>query len=135
MAPDSAERSLAVVLRFMNASGAERRTERSSLLRYDVVVKAAGGLSFSGDYHGKEGFFDLLTKMNELVELTPGPITADPLGENAVAARFRLTFTARSSRNSVEVDVVELYTVRDGQIVELDVYYKDPSAVAALLVQ
>jgi hypothetical protein len=29
--------------------------------------------------------------------------------------------------------LVEVYTVRYGLIVELDVYYKDPSAVAALL--
>ncbi len=29
--------------------------------------------------------------------------------------------------------LVELYTVRDGLIVELDVYYKDPSAVARVL--
>jgi len=44
-----------------------------------------------------------------------------------------LTFTARTSGESVEMDLVELYKVRDGQIVELDVYYKDPSAVASLL--
>jgi hypothetical protein len=31
------------------------------------------------------------------------------------------------------MSLVETYTVRDGLIVELDVYYKDPSAVAALL--
>lgn len=31
------------------------------------------------------------------------------------------------------MSLVEVYTVRDGLIVELDVYYKDPSAVAALL--
>jgi hypothetical protein len=29
--------------------------------------------------------------------------------------------------------LVEIYTVRNGLITELDVYYKDPSAVAALL--
>jgi ketosteroid isomerase-like protein len=44
-----------------------------------------------------------------------------------------LTFTARASGKGVEMALVEVYTVRDGLIVELDVYYKDPSAVAALL--
>jgi hypothetical protein len=29
--------------------------------------------------------------------------------------------------------LAELYKIRDGLIVDLDVYYKDPSAVAALL--
>jgi len=31
------------------------------------------------------------------------------------------------------MDLVEIYRVSDGLIVELDVYYKDPSAVAAML--
>ena len=31
------------------------------------------------------------------------------------------------------MSLVEIYTVRDGLIVDLDVYYKDPSAVTALL--
>jgi hypothetical protein len=46
---------------------------------------------------------------------------------------FRLTFTARSSGKHVEMDLVEIYTIRDGLIIKLDVYYKDPSAVAALI--
>lgn len=39
----------------------------------------------------------------------------------------------RASGKSVEMGVAEIYTVRDGMIAELDVYYKDPAAVAALL--
>jgi hypothetical protein len=31
------------------------------------------------------------------------------------------------------MSLVEIYAVRDGLIAELDVYYKDPSAVTALL--
>jgi uncharacterized protein len=55
------------------------------------------------------------------------------LGDNAVAAGFLLTFTSRASGKSVELGLVEIYTVRDGQITELDVYNKDPAAVTALL--
>jgi ketosteroid isomerase-like protein len=69
--------------------------------------------------------------MNDVLELAAGPITTDPLG--AVAARFRLTFISRASGKSVQTRLVEIYTVRGGRIAELDVYYKDPSAVAALL--
>jgi uncharacterized protein len=133
MAPDTAERRLATVRRFMAATGTERRNERRSLLHDDFVVHEAGGLPFSGDYHGSRGFFELLNRMNDVLELTAGPITTHPLGEDAVAARFRLTFTSRASGKSVEMGLVEIYTVRDGRIAELDVYYKDPAAVAALL--
>jgi uncharacterized protein len=121
------------VRRFMAATGAERLDERRSLLHDDFVVHEAGGLPFSGDYQGSQGFFDLLTRMNDLLELTPGPIATDALGDDAVAARFRLTFTSRASGKSVEMGLVEIYTVRDGRIAELDVYYKDPAAVAVLL--
>ncbi len=133
MAPDTAARSLATVRRFMAATGAERRNERCSLLHDDFVVHEAGGLPFSGDYHGAQGFFELLNRMNDLLELKAGPITTDPLGNDAVAARFGLTFISRASGKSVQMGLVEIYTVRDGRIAELDVYYKDPAAVAALV--
>ena len=133
MAPDTAERSLATVRRFMAATGAERRNERRGLLHDDFVVHEAGGLPFSGDYHGSQGFFELLNRINDMLELTAGPVTTDPLGDDAVAARFRLTFRSWASGKSVEMGLVEIYTVRDGRIAELDVYYKDPAAVAALL--
>jgi uncharacterized protein len=133
MASDTARRTLATVRRFMAATGVERRNERRSLLHDDFVVHEAEGLPFSGDYHGSEGFFELLKRMNDVLELRAGPVTTDPLGDDAVAARFRLTFTSRASGKSVEMGLVEIYTVRHGRIAELDVYYKDPAAVAALL--
>jgi hypothetical protein len=71
--------------------------------------------------------------MNEDLELTPGPAVQYLLADDTVAIRYRLKFTARASGQGIEMSLVEIYTVRDGLIVELDVYYKDPSAVAALL--
>ena len=133
MSTDKADLGLVIVRRFMSATGAGGRAERTRLLHEDFVVSSAGGLPFSGEYHGPQGFFDLIGKMNEVLDLTPGPITMNPLGQDAVAASFRLTFTARSSGKHVEMDLVEIYTLRDGLIVKLDVYYKDPSAVAALI--
>jgi ketosteroid isomerase-like protein len=133
MAPDTAESSAATVRRFMAASGAELQNERRTLLHNDFVVHEAGGLPFSGDYYGAQGFFELLNRMDDVLEFTAGPITTDALGNGTVAARFRLTFISRASGKSVEMGIVEIYTVRDGRIAELDVYYKDPAAVAALL--
>jgi ketosteroid isomerase-like protein len=133
MAAGNAETNVSTVRRFIAAAGADNRDERRALMHDDFVVHQAGGLPFSGDYHGARGFFDLRTKMDELLTLAAGPISFDPLGDDAVAARFRLTFTSRESGNSVEMGLVEIYTVRAGRIVELDVYYKDPAAVAALL--
>lgn len=71
--------------------------------------------------------------MNEGMELTPGEAIQYLLADDTVAMRYRLKFTARSTGKSIEMGLVEIYTVRDGLIAELDVYYKDPSAVAELL--
>jgi ketosteroid isomerase-like protein len=124
---------LSTVGQFSKALGEKDMERACALLHHDLVVHEAGGLPYSGEYHGPQGFLDLLAKMDESMELTPGPVIRDCLANDTVASRFRLTFTARTSGESVEMDLVELYKVRDGQIVELDVYYKDPSAVAALL--
>ena len=133
MAPDTADKNIDLVRRFMAATGPERQHERRSLLHDDFVVHEAGGLPFSGDYHGPQGFFELLNRMNDVLDLAVGSIATEPLGDDAVAARFRLTFISRASGKSVEMALVEIYTVRDGRITELDVYYKDPAAIAALL--
>lgn len=42
---------------------------------------------------------------------------------------YRLMFTARASGKSVEMAVVEVYSICEGLIVQLDLFYKDPSAV------
>jgi hypothetical protein len=52
--------------------------------------------------------------------------------DDAIAVHSRILFTATTYSKSVETGFVAIYTVRDGLIVKLDVYYKDPSAVAAL---
>ncbi len=124
---------LFTVGQFSKALREQDLEQACGLLHRDLVVHEAGGLPYSGEYYGPQGFRELLKSMNESLDLTPGPVTRDCLSDDTVASRFRLTFTARTSGESVEMDLVELYKVRDGLIVELDVYYKDPSAVTALL--
>ena len=123
----------ATVGEFVKAIAGEQFDDARTLLHHEFVVYEAGGLPYSGEYHGPDGFFELLGKMNQAMELTPGETFQYLLADDTVAIRGRLKFTSRASGRSVEMGLVEIYTVRDGLIVELDVYYKDPSAVAALL--
>ena len=128
-----ADGAQAIVGKFMQAIVDEKFDDASNLLHDEFVVYEAGGVPYSGEYHGPQGFFELFAKMNENLELTPDPAIQYLLADDTVAMRYRLKFTARVSGRSVAMSLVEIYTVRDGLIVELDVYYKDPSAVAALL--
>ncbi len=129
----STQDAQAIVAEFMRAIVEERFDEARGLLHDEFVVHEAGGLPYSGEYHGPQGFFELFEKINEGLELIPDEAIQYLLAEDTVALRYRLKFTARASGLSAEMSLVEIYTVRDGLIVYLDVYYKDPSAVAALL--
>jgi ketosteroid isomerase-like protein len=129
----SVEDAQATVGRFMQAIVEVRLDDARSLLHDEFIVHEAGGLPYSGEYYGPQGFFELFRRMNEDLELTPDPAIQYLLSDDTFAMRYRLKFTARASGRSVEMSLVEVYTVRNGLIVELDVYYKDPSAVAKLL--
>ena len=123
----------AIVERFVVAFGEGRLDDALSLLQDDFVVHAAGGVPYSGDYQGAQGFSELITKIIEVLELTPSPDMQYLVDGDKVVLYYRLTFTARASGDSVEMGVAEVFSVRDGLIAELDVFYKDPSAVVALL--
>jgi ketosteroid isomerase-like protein len=123
----------AIVAKFAKAIVEARLDDARSLLHDEFVTHEAGGLPYSGEYHGPQGFFELLGNMTEGLELTLGDSVQFLLADNTAAIRSRVTFTSRASGESVEMSLVEVYTVRDGLIVDLDVYYKDPAAVTALL--
>ena len=125
----------ATVGSFVRAIVEQRFDDARRLLHEEFVVHEAGGLPYSGEYRSPQGFFDLFEKMNETMELTPDPAIQYLHADDTVVMRYRLRFTARASGDSIEMSLVEIYTVRDGLVLELDVYYKDPSAVAALLAE
>jgi uncharacterized protein len=127
-----ASEAQAIVDKFVTAIAENRLDDARTLLHDDFLVHEAGGLPYSGEYRGPQAFFDLLGKMTEAMELTLGQSVQYLLADNTAALRSRLTFTARASGESVEMELIEIYTVHDELITELDVYYKDPSAVAAL---
>lgn len=128
-----ADEAQAIVNSFVTAIAEERLDDARALLHDDFVVYEAGGLPYSGEYRGPQAFFELLGKMTELMELTLGQSVQYLLADNTVGLRSHLTLTSRASNESVAMRLVEIYTVRDGLITELDVYYKDPSAVTKLL--
>jgi len=128
-----ADDAQAIVGNFMQAIVEERLDDARGLLHDEFVAYEAGGVPYSGEYRGAQAFFELLAKMSEGLEFILGPAPQYLRAGDAVAVRSRVKFSARASGKRVDMSLVEIYTVRDGLIVELDVYYKDPSAVAALL--
>jgi limonene-1,2-epoxide hydrolase len=74
MAATTTDTNLATVRQFMDAVVEGKLDDARRLLHDDFVVHEAGGLPYSGEYHGPDGFFELLTKMNEFLELNGKPL-------------------------------------------------------------
>lgn len=96
-----------------------------------LVFSEADSLPFGGDYHGKDGFLQLLRNVGRhlKVELATPEITG---GDGLVAVRVHGTMTARATGRSMPMDVVDLYRLSDGKITRVEVFYKEPTAVADL---
>jgi ketosteroid isomerase-like protein len=127
------EDSRALVVKFVGAFGDQRFDDARSLLHDEFVAHAAGDMPYSGDYRGSAGFLELVTTMSEALEVTPTSEMQFIADGDTVVLHYRLKFTGRVSGKSAEMSMSEVFTVRDGLITELDVFYKNPSAVKALL--
>ena len=123
----------AIVEKFVVAFGDGRLQDALSLLHDDFVIHAAGDVPYSGDYRGAEGFSELIAKMVAVLEFTPSSAMKYIFDGDNVVLHYRLAFTSLASGKSIETGVTEVFSARDGLIVDLDVYCKNPSAVAALL--
>jgi ketosteroid isomerase-like protein len=104
------------------------------LLAEDCVVDEAGGLPFSGQYLGRDGFKKLLEALGSRLAASVDSCEFLDAG-GIVVTRLAMTFSSRATGRKLPARVTELYTVEDGRIRLLDSFYKDPVAVAALFVE
>ena len=129
------EDSRSLVVKFVSAFGDQRFDDARSLLHDEFVAHAAGDVPYSGDYRGAAGFLELVTTMSEALDVMPTSEMQFIADDDKVVLHYRLKFTGRASGDSAEMSMSEVFTIRDGLIAELDVFYKNPSAVQALLAQ
>ena len=126
---------LDTVRRFYELVAAGRIDEVRLLLHEDLVIREPRDLPYGGDYHGRAGYDDIMGQIVSLAEIAVAE--SDPVqfldSGNPVVVHFTGRFTSRATGKVAETRIVELFTVRDGQIVELDVFYKEPSRVTDAL--
>lgn len=134
MGATTAQRNLATVSRFMELVPAGELDEAARLTHDGFVVHEPPGLPYGGEYDGLPAFFELLTKISAALELTPLAVKHVADGDT-VLARISLRFTARATGASLDMELANIFTLRDGRIAELDVFYKDPSGIGELLAQ
>jgi uncharacterized protein len=122
----------AIVEKFVVAFGDGRLQDALSLLDDDFVIHAAGDVPYSGDYRGADGLSELITKFRSSTSRRARTCITSSTATN-VGLHCRVALRSRASGKSIETGVTEVFSVRDGLIVDIDVYYKNPSAVASLL--
>lgn len=122
-------RSAAETIELLIESMASKAYENANaLFAPDVVVEEPESVPFySGTHRGWEAVErDLFGPMLSNYDLTVNPGTKAHDAGEVIVGQLDLTFTSRETGASIRTNVVEIYTVVDGLIHHIDVYYKDP---------
>jgi hypothetical protein len=112
---------------------ADRGTaEQSEPFDEGIVIREAGSLPYGGDWTGKEGLRELMDTIGSVAQLSVSDVEVFDAGGGFVITRQTANFTVESTGATLRVPMVEVYELRDGKIVVIDVYYKDTQAMNEL---
>lgn len=104
-----------------------------SYLSEDVKVHEAESLPFAGTFIGFEAFRNgVLRKLASLAEVTLRDRQVVAAGDQVLASMIG-EFRSRLTGRTIWMPMLEIFTVVDGVITGIDVYYKDTFTLIALL--
>jgi uncharacterized protein len=91
----------------------------------DVITHQSPLLPYGGVYHGKQALASLLTE--RIFALIDGPKITMVAPLMAADHRVIASFTVPARRTGEELRILEQATIKNGKVVELWVFYFDPS--------
>lgn len=101
----------------------------NAILSPDLILHEAEGLPYGGSYKGHEGFRDVMGKLlDHFADVAPVDMKIAAVDDLAMAY-MTLLGTARSTGRKLEMPLCEVWTFRDGKIVEGRLLYFDTYAV------
>jgi ketosteroid isomerase-like protein len=103
------------------------------ILDEQFTIIEPDSLPYGGSHHGLAGYVSLMQRIGELFELEFEPERLYALDDSGVLLRMQVTFTARHTRRSVRLRVVELLEVADGRVRRSEVFLADTAALLATL--
>lgn len=101
----------------------------------DVVVHVPDSLPHGGTWRGHEGFtklFDAVTRHWQEFEVVYNGAKWHQVDDGRILTEGRLRAVLRSTGGQVDMPVVSLFTFSDRGLANLDHFYKDTAAIAAL---
>ena len=101
-------------------------------LHPDVVVHEAGSLPFGGTFKGVAGVQDLFGQM--FATWDDLKIVVEKLldGGDQVVSVLRLTARAKATGTPVDMQLTELWTLREGKVVSLKPFYFDAGEIGRI---
>lgn len=125
---------IGVIGRFFTAVLSGDVATVKELVHPDCVTHEPADLPYGGEYVGPDGLLAMFGQIMQSFSFSvDGEPSLMPVGDGRVVVRMDATFTALKSGRTASFPVAEIYTVIDGQIVDIDVFYKEPAAVCTLL--
>jgi ketosteroid isomerase-like protein len=121
--------------RYVAAGGAKAQadySEMEALFHPDIVGRQGPSVPFPGDWPGKDGvrkFFEVFTDTWSTLDLSD---IQHFEGESGVVVTLRMRATARATGKVLDTRVAHVFTIENGLIREISVYYFDPVQVTAV---
>ena len=118
---------------FFSAFKAQDAATMETLLAPDFVIRESAGLPYAGVYRGFAGWMELLGRIAATwTGITP--TIRHFIGDDGhFAVMMDLALTSKSTGRTLETSVFELWTVDAGKIKEVQPFYWDTKAVAAVV--
>lgn len=126
------DRVIETVKRWEAAQIEGRWDDVAALMTEDVIIREAASLPYGGVHRGRAAVIEVIRTVFatiEVLELDFSWSAAGPMVVNRISGRARMRATGRE----LPIDGVELVSVRDGLVCEIDVYYRDVCQFLAAL--
>ncbi|MGW6332977.1 nuclear transport factor 2 family protein [Nocardia rhamnosiphila] len=98
----------------------------------NCVVREAPDLPFGGDWTGRDGVAALSARQAEYFEMVPTSLGVYEIDESRLIMHTSMQMTSRATGAQETIPIMEMYTVRDGLIIEAFPFYWDAAAVTRL---
>jgi ketosteroid isomerase-like protein len=102
-------------------------------LAEDFVLQEPPALPFGGNFHGAEGYVELVRQIQSYFELELLSSKMTEARDDLLLCELCLRFKSRRTGDSADMELVDLYHFgADGKIRRMDAFYMDPDLIASL---